>query len=286
MIRQVTAFCPGHISGFFLPIITGDPATSGSCGGGIVIDSGVTVTVSSSPTSSVNIYQIRQTGLRVKISDHSPTLHHLLQMLNVSATVETNCHLPLSAGYGLSAASLLATVHAVNILFNLELSPVACSDLAHSIEVIERTGLGDVSACQGGGWVYRGSPGPQGKIIRHDDDRPVYALTLGPLRTASVLSSPEYLSRIKQAFPGEEPTYLEDLFRYSRRFAEGFGFISDEVRKVLIACDTNDIPASMTMLGNGVFALGNRSQAVLTQFGSVYPLHIAKEGPQILEVLS
>ncbi|PKL59968.1 MAG: sugar kinase, partial [Methanomicrobiales archaeon HGW-Methanomicrobiales-4] len=35
MSLRVTAFCPGHISGFFRPIITNDPATSGSCGGGI-----------------------------------------------------------------------------------------------------------------------------------------------------------------------------------------------------------------------------------------------------------
>ncbi len=286
MSLRVTAFCPGHISGFFRPIITNDPATSGSCGGGIVIDSGVTVTVSPSLTPSVQIFREESPGLREKISDKSPVITHLLRRLNVSAAVETCCYLPLSAGYGLSAASLLATVYAVNILYNLGLSPGACADLAHVIEVSEQSGLGDISACQGGGWVYRGSPGPGAEIIRHDDDSPVYALTLGPLRTASVLSSPEELSRINQAFPCGEPASLEDLFGYSRRFAETSGLLSDEVRKVLIACDTNDIPASMTMLGNGVFALGEKALSVLARFGSVYPLHIAKQGPRILEVIS
>lgn len=286
MTWQVTAFCPGHISGFFHQVITGDPATSGSCGGGIVIDSGVTVTVRSSETSSVQIFRKGSSGFLEKISDQSSTITRLLHMLNVRVTVETCCHLPLSAGYGLSAASLLATVHAVNVLCNLDLSPGACSDLAHIIEIMERTGLGDVSACQGGGWVYRGSPGPHGEIIRHPDERPVYALTLGPLRTASVLTSPERLLRISQAFPVGQPEDLEDLFRYSRRFSEVSGLISDEVRKVLIACDANDIPASMTMLGDGVFALGEGAMAVLNRFGIVYPLRIAKNGPRVLEVIS
>jgi pantoate kinase len=285
MTGQVTAFCPGHISGYFRPIITRYPETSGSCGGGIVIDSGVTVTVSPSETTSVQIFREISPGLRVKISDQSPIISLLLQRLNISALVETCCHLQLSAGYGLSAASLLATVHAVNNLFNLGLSPGTCVDLAHAIEVIERSGLGDVSACQGGGWVYRNSPGPWGGIVRNDDDRMLYALTLGPLQTISVLSSPDRMDQIERAFPEGQPEDLVDLFRYSRCFAEASGLITDEVRKVLIACDTNDIPASMTMLGNGVFALGEEAKVVLNRFGTVYPLRIAKEGPRILEVI-
>jgi pantoate kinase len=249
-----------------------------------VIDSGVTVTVSPSETTSVLIFREESSGSRVKISEHSQVITHLLHRLNISANVETCCSLPLSSGYGLSAASLLATVHAVNILYNMDLSPAACSDIAHTIEVMEKTGLGDVSACQGGGFVHRSSPGPRGKIVRSDDISPLYALTLGPLRTASLLSSPDLLVAVEQAFPAGQPGDLEGLFRCSRCFAEASGLISDEVRKVLIACDANDIPASMTMLGYGVFALGDAARTVLNRFGIVYPLHVAKEGPRILEV--
>jgi pantoate kinase len=45
---SVTAFCPGHISGYFKRVNGQTLATTGSIGAGVVIDEGVTVTVSAS----------------------------------------------------------------------------------------------------------------------------------------------------------------------------------------------------------------------------------------------
>ena len=283
---QVTAFCPGHISGFFKPVLTGDIITSGSTGGGVVINSGVTVTVKRTDSSSVRVFREEQIQEPpVLISTDSPVIMQLLKNLEVTAAVDTRCNLPLSAGYGLSAASLLASAHAINTLFSLNLSDKECAAHAHGVEVKFRTGLGDVSACQGGGWVFRKTAGIGADIIRHQDKRTIYALTLGPLKTVSVLSSQDRMDQICSSFPEGEPRDLDDLFRFSRKFAEAAGLITDEIRKVLIACDTNDIPVSMTMLGSGVFALGDKAKEILSRFGPVYPLQIAEEGPRILEII-
>nr|WP_319537513.1 pantoate kinase [uncultured Methanospirillum sp.] len=283
---KVTAFCPGHISGYFRPVITGDPVTSGSCGGGIVIDSGVTVIARPAEKSSVCVMRSDRDGSPHAVSVDSPVIRQLLEELNVTASVRTCCSLPLSAGYGLSAAALLGTVHAVNRLFDLGLSPDECALQAHKVEVSCRTGLGDIAACQGGGWVVRKGPGVKAEILRFLDNQTIHALTLGPLKTSSVLSSPEMLTRITAAFPADQPGNLSDFFACSRNFAEASGLISPDIWKVLIACDANDIPASMTMLGNGIFALGNHAKDLLSRYGQVYSLQIAQTGPRILEEIS
>jgi pantoate kinase len=148
---QVTAFCPGHISGYFRPYITGNSLTSGSIGAGVVIDSGVVVTATTAEKTTVQILQQGPSNSLILIAKDSPVIRDLLDDLHVTADVKTRCHLPLSSGYGLSAAALLATVHAINALMDLRLSEEECANRAHAIEVKHRTGLGDVSACQGGG---------------------------------------------------------------------------------------------------------------------------------------
>ena len=40
----------------------------------------------------------------------------------------------------------------------------------------------------------------------------------------------------------------------------------------------------MTMLGNGVFACGNGEEAVLSRFGEVYRLCVARRGAYLIEM--
>lgn len=281
-LTRVTAFCPGHISGYFLPIINEDPASSGSIGAGIVISEGVRVIAEKSMVSSVKVFHTDRSGTPAHIADSSPILMDLLTYMQVNASIETCCHLPIGSGYGMSAAALLGTVHALNVLYDMQLSPRDCAQIAHRIEVQHRSGLGDVSACQGGGFVIRKTPGPDGDIIRDMDIRPIYALTMSPIKTSSVLSSPDLMTRISHSFPDRIPQTLDDIMSLSREFAEKSGLISDEIRSVLTACDTERIPASMTMLGCGVFAIGKRAEPVLKKFGEVYKLTISPGGPAIL----
>ena len=53
--RTVTAFCPGHISGYFRRIEGESVAATGSIGAGIVISEGVTATVTPADSTSVSV---------------------------------------------------------------------------------------------------------------------------------------------------------------------------------------------------------------------------------------
>ena len=271
-----------------MPVVNENPFYSGSIGGGIVIEEGVRVVASKAKDITVEIWRTDRSGIPSLVSTNSPVILTLLERLKVTARIQTYSYLPDRCGYGMSAATLLATSNAVNILCDLGLSTNECVLLAHETEILHKTGLGDVSACQGGGFVVRSTPGPGGSIIRFQDPRPLYAVTESPILTSSILSSPDTMNRIKYAYPDEIPKTLDDFMRLSRNFAEKSGLISDKIRKILSACDAQTIPASMTMLGNGVFSIGRDAPLVLKNFGEVFRLHISVGGPRILtgEVIS
>ena len=92
------------------------------------------------------------------------------------------------------------------------------------------------------------------------------------------------MEKVALAYPGRCPADIDDFFMLSRQFAESSGLITGPVRVILSACDDANVPASMTMLGEGVFAYGKDAEAVLSQFGKVYVSSIAEKGPTILEV--
>lgn len=280
--KTAIAFCPGHISGYFLPFISDNPDDCGSIGGGIVINEGVRVVARPARSKEIRVFHTDRSGQPVIISESSDIILSLLDYLKLDCQIETYSHLPIGCGYGMSAAALLATVHAVNALFNLGMNERDCAHAAHRIEVVYRSGLGDVSACQGGGVVIRLTPGPDGEIIRLSDTRMLFAVTMSPIKTSDILQSPARMRKISAAFPDVKPRSLDELILVSRKFADRSGLLSDEVRKVLSACDANGIPASMTMLGNGVFGLGTDAFHILKEFGEVFRLTPAQSGPRVL----
>ncbi|MDO9034557.1 MAG: GHMP kinase, partial [Methanoregula sp.] len=127
--------------------------TTGSIGAGIVITEGVTATVRHSDIPSVVIRHRAVDGTTSTISRASPPLISIMERLGVTASITTECHLPIGAGFGLSAAALLASATALNRLFTIGLTPWDIARHSHEIEVEHRTGLGDVAAAQGGGRV-------------------------------------------------------------------------------------------------------------------------------------
>ena len=123
--------------------------TTGSIGAGIVISEGVTATVRHADSPTVTIRQRAGDGSTATISHESPPLSAIMERLGVTASITTDCHLPIGAGFGLSAAALLAAATALNRLFALGLTPRDIAGYSHQIEVEHRTGLGDVAAAQG-----------------------------------------------------------------------------------------------------------------------------------------
>ncbi|WAC06154.1 MAG: pantoate kinase [Methanoregula sp.] len=283
MKRSVTAFCPGHISGYFKRVMGQDAATTGSCGAGIVISEGVHARVEPSEHTTILVCRKDQSGERTVISRTSPPVAYAMEQLSLSARVTTECSLPIGAGFGLSAAAILAALTALDNLYDLGMGEDLIARAAHESEIEHRTGLGDVAACRGGGFVVRPTAGIAAPVHRYLNlPGAVYALSFGPIHTPDVLGSKEQMDRVATAFPKDVPLTISDFFSLSKNFAEQSGLITHEVSRVLAGCRKAGVPASMTMLGNGVFAYSAKAKNVLAGFGAIYEMHIAQEGPRVI----
>jgi len=273
-LRSVKSFAPGHISGYFKRVDGPTVSETGSLGAGIVIDRGVTVTMEKSPSTVVFIQGNEDDGWLVK---------EVLASLGVTAKVSVDAAMPIGAGFGMSAAGLLALYHAANRLFSLGLSSHEISEKSHEFEVIHETGLGDVAAASQYGIVVRDKPGIDGikNIITSDES--IYVVSFGVIHTPEVISSKEKMQKVHDAFPSGYPSSLSELMINSRSFAEKSGLLSEKIQKILEECDAAGVLASMTMLGDGVFAIGESASRVLGKYGKVYELHVAKSGPYIIE---
>jgi pantoate kinase len=275
MDRYAVARSPGHISGYFKRVPGETAQETGSIGAGIVIEDGVTVRAVRSRSPVVKI----QSPVPLPPGGRLPLIETAMERLGVSAEVTAESTLPAGAGFGLSAAALLSSISALSALFRLDLPDREIAALAHEIEVTSRTGLGDVAACQGGGIECRKGPGIGGGIDRISvPGGIVLAVSFGPIPTPLVLGDPVRMEKIARAFPGRCPRDPGDLLGLSRSFAEETGLITPRVGEVLSLCDRAGVQASMTMLGEGIFALGEEAAPVLSHFGKVYRLRIAEHG--------
>jgi pantoate kinase len=284
MSRCVAAFCPGHISGYFKRIPGVDPATTGSVGAGLVISEGVLAYVKPAKRTIIRVWQTDGSGKGIRILQDSPPIRSAIKKIPIAASVMTECNLPIGAGFGLSAAALLATLTALNRLYDLGMDERGIARLAHETEIDHHTGLGDVNSCRGGGMVVRTIAGIDAPVRRiHGLTGPVFAVSFGPIHTPSVLGSSEQMERVAAAFPSGEPETIEEFFSSSRAFAEKSGLVTPQVEEVLESCDAQGLKASMTMLGNGVFAYGNEAGPVLSRYGKVYRMGIAKNGPVLVK---
>lgn len=282
MERTVVAFAPGHISGYFRRVDASSPENTGSCGAGVVIDRGVVATVTPAAKTTVVITDHLPTGDPL-IRYGSGLIEELLAGFGITATVGTVAGMPIGAGFGMSAAAILATLTAADVVFDLGMIPEEIARVAHETEVVHNTGLGDVAAAAGGGAVVRTAPGISGVSRRYYPDTELCAVTFGSIFTPEIIGSPEQLRRITAAFPTTVPDDFAGFMKLSREFTEASGLVTPEVREVLVACDAAGAPASMTMLGRGVFTAGAGGRAVLERFGRAVSLNICPHGPVILE---
>lgn len=285
MAASALAFCPGHISGYFKQVPGSTFAAQGSTGAGVVVSEGVRADVREAASTSVTVHLHDANGRVVSAEKGSAPVEYVLSRLGVSARVTTSCRLPIGAGFGMSAAAILATATAADALFDLGLGPDAVAALAHETEIVHRSGLGDVAACRGGGLACRTGPGIAAKIDRRTDiAEQLHAVSFGPIPTASVLSSAAAMERVRLAYPERCPRDLGDFFALSLDFTHRSGLAPPRVAEVLDRCGECGVPASMTMLGQGVFSFGEAGRRVLSGFGEVISMEIACEGVRLLEV--
>lgn len=214
---------------------------------------------------------------------------HLVGPGHYEVSVRTTLDLPQSQGFGMSAAGALSTSMALAKM--LGLSRQKAFEAAHIAEIKTGCGLGDVSAIHRGGMTVRERPGlpPIGKVSRIPGTPKVVLAVVGrKLLTKSVLSDPVKARAINASGSAmvermlERPN-LENLMGLSKTFAIESGLASKKLAMAIGAAEEFGM-ASMAMLGNSVFAVGDlvRLKDALSEFGDAFTCTIDTNGPRTL----
>ena len=287
-MRNAAAFCPGHITGFFEICRSDDVLSTGSRGAGFCVTLGATseVRVSKSPRLSIEV-SINNRSAEARVTRHA--VKHLAKGEGTKIRVSTRLDLPVSQGFGMSAAGSLSTSIALAEL--LGKSRQEAFEAAHIAEIEEGGGLGDVPALHRGGITIRKKAGlpPTGKVVRIDGEPEVVLCVVGRrMMTKSVLKSPAKVRAInatgamKVDYLLRKPSMYR-LMELSAQFTQESGLASRRVLDAMGAGSKLGI-ASMSMLGNSVFAVGDTEGLVrvLSDFGKTRTCRVDTRGPCLL----
>ena len=282
------AFCPGHVTGFFQICEGADPLSTGSRGAGLCLTRGAIseVKVEAAERQGIVIYVDRR---KAGADTTRVAIMQLIGNEKLRVTVDTILDLPQSQGFGMSAAGALSA--SIALADMLGRTRQRAFEAAHIAEIQCSTGLGDVSAVWKGGITIRKRAGlpPAGEVIRIDGTPEVVLAVVGPkLFTKDVLTDPVKQSAINRSGARRVNELLEDatldrLMDLSSSFAVESGLASDTIMQAMIAAGKRGL-ASMAMLGNSVFAIGDaRGQSeALKEFGDVWRCGVSAEGPRVL----
>jgi pantoate kinase len=164
---------------------------------------------------------------------------------------------------------------------------------AHWADVTQRGGLGDVIGASVGGFEIRTAPGlpPYGSTRAFlGYGEAVLCVVGGKLETRKVLTDPRARKSVNEAGARaladllKEPS-LPSFVAQSQRFARESGLLTDELERVIHAASPFG-QASMSMLGNSVFAFGDPRRLVdaLSPFGEAFAVPVSEAGARLVEV--
>ncbi len=272
---SVSVFCPSHITGFFVPEITG--RGKGALGAGINLSSGVII------RAERNERGLYLNGKSVEI----PPVNSVLNSFNVEARIEVESSVPPGCGFGVSGACALGTAVAVNKLFNAGLSLDELVEIAHLSEIRNRTGLGDVSAQKTGGLAVRKALKPSGVAITEKFlfDDAVDVVVFGEISTEKIISDDDMVRGIQKSGREKLRKFLKNpslnnFFKLSREFSIETGLADERIIDVIEAVEARGGMASMAMLGRAVFAINGRD--VLEEYGEVISSRIDPCGVRLI----
>ena len=284
-MMRASAFCPGHITGFFEIREKEDLLSTGSRGAGLCLTLGATsiVKTKASPRQSI---RVSIDGRRSRAEVTRTALKRLIGDKKLEVDVDTKLDLPQSQGFGMSAAGALSA--SVALAHLLGRTRQAAFEAAHIAELVNRCGLGDVSALHRGGMTIRQRAGlpPKGRVLRIKGEPEIVLCVLGgKLLTRTVLTNPSKRKAINASGSRKVDQIVrnpsvEELFRLSSEFAFETGLASRKTLEAMSAASRLGM-ASMAMLGNSVFAVGDTDglRRVLSDFGEVWLCEVDAKGP-------
>jgi len=286
---RIRAFCPGHVTGFFEICPSEEILAMGSRGAGMCLSLGATSSLEVKKSAAQKI-AITINGSAAPAPVTRTALKYLLHDEKMSVKVDIVHDLPLSQGFGMSAAGALSA--SLALAHALEVRRQSAFEAAHVAEITHKSGLGDVSALHKGGITIRVKPGlpPRGRVLRIDGTPDVVLAVLGrELKTSSVLSNPQKRKKINQSGGKMVELLLgnpaiEKLMELSYSFSVSSGLASKKVIEASTAASKLGM-ASMAMLGNSVFAIGDTQGlvSVLSEVGDVWVCRVDTKGPRIIQ---
>lgn len=219
---------PVHITGFFKPHYSDNPAYTGSIGAGLLLSPGITFRF------SLGNGGLKLNGGKCEVKP----ANHLSTKLK-KTFVEVFTSLKPGVGYAISAATTLAVALSYAWLFNIPEKRMAL--MAHISEVEHRTGLGDViSIFEGSGLVIREKAGGPGIGKTRSYNLPintsVITVDIGTMSTETMLSTlsshlETYGQKALRIF--ENQPSLEGFLETSRWFSEKVGFLTPDINEKL-----------------------------------------------------
>ncbi|MFO8077305.1 MAG: hypothetical protein R6U21_01485 [Thermoplasmatota archaeon] len=284
-----SAFAPGHISGFFQPMYhETNELLTGSRGAGLSVSLGCQsrVKVKETRNQRITIFSDKK---QIKIPVITKSLQNLIGKAPLEITVNNSVQLPIGQGFGMSAASSLAAAYATADCLQIPFKKAVVA--AHRAEVQLQSGLGDVIASASGGIEIRKQPGicPDNPIIHIPGSLDVVLCVIdSPVDTKKILTDEKKADKI--ALIGKKCTddlltnpTIENLFSLSLYFAQKTGLASDQMESILE--EINEVGlASMCMLGNSIFAIGNKERLMnkLKPYGKIFLSTVDTKGARII----
>ncbi len=263
MTQDASYWVAAHLTGIFhIKDDNPDVLKRGSRGAGVSINRGVKTSVIRITNPSVKYFfdGIEIDAREALVSSKVVELLIPNQFKN-SIQVNHEFEVPLSAGYGASAAGAVGTAFCLNELFDIGLTEMEIFQVAHKAEVMTKSGLGDVIGLYQGGLEIRlkeGAPG-FGKTIsmRDSENWNVATVHLGPLTTSTVLSDRRKRQVVNRA--GEKilsslisnPNFENFIFS-ARKFTEEVSLSSKKLKRYLDQLPKGIIGAQI-MLGESFF---------------------------------
>jgi pantoate kinase len=284
------AFAPGHISAFFEPVYSSQNMDrSGSCGAGISISLGAISQVVIQPALHRTI-TVLINGKPSNAPVTKSALNYLIGTTPLSLTVNTVMDLPVSQGFGMSAAGALSAALGLADLLNLPRENAIKA--AHYAEVQSHTGLGDVIASSFGGIEIRRKAGlpPWGILAHIPGNYDLVLCVIGKkIETKKILMNSAKVREIasygryctKKLL--EKPS-LEHLFSLAWEFTKKIDIADKTVLQAIEKANAHGM-ASMCMLGNSVFAVGDTPALckVLSVYGKVFYCTVDEKGARVLQ---
>ncbi|MDI1495978.1 MAG: GHMP kinase [Cenarchaeum symbiont of Oopsacas minuta] len=258
----VKAFCPAHLTGFFMAKKNDRIEETGSLGAGFSIQHGVSTSVEvdmgANLGQSINVsgYSSPDTQVSKSILDEYRKRYDM-GFVNIDHKITV----PVGYGFGCSAAAAFSLSIALNAALGSPLTKEEEAGIAHKVDIECKTGLGDVLGAYHGGFEMRyraGSPGI-GCVEKIQTDSSIV------IACFSRVSTEKFITERLESVDGLGGRMLEKLVQskcrvldfqdMSLEFAEHIGVMTPKIRYAVDALHKVGIKCGVALFGETVFAM-------------------------------